>query len=187
MWAIAVAAKRPLARLLNRRLGLRFGQVWLAASQGALSAGLELSAAGLYLWRLRSPNLLTVLGFGVGAGCAEVFYVIGMGFVAVSNPESVAAWARTARDSLCVRYQVPLERFVALLGHAGSRGLVYLGLRSPSYLVTAFVLFSATDGLATYGHLRHWQWSDASVCRRTHGFFAVVSTIELIVFLLGFR
>ena len=133
-----------------------------------------------------------MLAFGIGAGCSEVIYVLVSGITAKRDPEREAAWARGAAVSLCVRYQVPIERLFALVGHVGSRGVVYAGLHAkfPECVLLLFLavfLFTAVDGVAYYGHLRGWNWSEPSVCRRTHGFFAFISVIEFGTFLAVFR
>ncbi len=189
-WGIAVALKQTLARWLNHALGRKAGQIVCAASQGLLSALLELGVAALYLRRLGSADLFTVLAFGAGAGSAEVVYVLVTGALAEPDTQKEAAWARHAWNSFCVRYQVPIERLFGVIGHIGSRGLVYLGLLASAaeavlWLSVALLLFTAVDGVATYGHLRDWDWSQPATCRRAHGFFAVISILELLLFLGG--
>jgi hypothetical protein len=190
-WGIAVAIKRTLARWLNRALDQKAGQIFHAASQGLLSSLLELGAAALYLWRLDSADLFTVLAFGAGAGSAEVVYVLAAGSLAKPDPQKEVAWARNAWNSFCVRYQVPIERLFAVIGHIGSRGLVYVGLHGSAaeailWLSVALLFFTAVDGVATYGHVRNWDWSEPATCRRAHGFFAVISISELLLFLGAF-
>ena len=189
-WGIAVALKRPLAVQLKKLLS-NYRRIYIAAAQGLLSAVLELGCAALYLWRMKDADIDSVLAFGAGAGAAEVLYVLVVGSFAKRNPEREAAWAETARESLCVRYQVPIERFFALIGHVGSRGLVYVGLHSgmPAgsiLLLAALVFFTVIDGVATYGHLSGWDWFDPVRCRYVHGFFAAMSLLELALFLIVF-
>jgi len=193
-WALAIAAKHPLALLLNRMLGQSNRPVLLAGLQGLLSAVLELTAAGAYLHYVPEAftGLNRILAFGSAAGSAEVVYVLAAGVRGGSDPAKVAEWHRWAVNSVCVRYQVPLERFFALVGHTGARGMVYLGLHLPgmtgvSFCVAVLTTFSAVDGVAYYGHLRNWNWLNAAVCRRVHPFFSMVSVLELVVFLIGFQ
>jgi hypothetical protein len=190
-WGIAVALKKPLAVQLNKWLK-NSSRTYVSASQGLLSAVLELGCAALYLWRMKGADIYSVLGFGVGAGAAEVVYVLVVGSLAKRDQEREAAWAAAARESLCVRYQVPIERFFATIGHVGSRGLVYVGLHVaiPGGLILllgALVFFTVVDGVATYGHLCRWDWSNPVICRSVHGFFATVSLLEFTVFLIGFQ
>src|SRR6266508_2004481 len=186
-WAAAVLVKWPLGRAVNLLAG-RVGGAYVAAAQGALSAALELTAAGIVLRSWRGAALADVVAFGAGAGSAEVVYVLILGAVTKRDPEVLAAWARAAAHSLCVRYATPIERFFALLGHVGSRGLVYVGLHGrPSLLVVAFALFTAVDAVATYSHLQGWDWNDAATCRRGHGLFAAIAIVETALFALAFR
>ena len=190
-WGIAVALKRPLAVQLKKLLG-NCRRMYIAASQGLLSAVLELGCAALYLWRMKDADINSVLAFGVGAGAAEILYVVVVGSLAKRDPAREAAWAGAARKSLCVRYQVPIERCFALIGHVGSRGLVYVGLHvgmpgGSILLLAALVFFTLIDGVATYGHLSGWDWFDPAQCRYVHGFFATVSLLELVLFLIVFE
>lgn len=190
-WGSAVAVKRPLAAQLNRWLK-NSGRISLSTWQGLLSAILELGCAALYLWRVKGADIHAVLGFGVGAGAAEVVYVLVIAVLSKRDPAVEAAWATAARESLCVRYQVTIERFFALIGHVGSRGLVYVALQlampgGAMLLLAAVVCFALVDGVATYGHLCGWNWFDPRRCRTVHLFFATVSLVELTLFLIVFQ
>jgi len=193
LWAISILLKHPLAVALSHIPGVREAHPRRAILQGLLSAAVELSVAAVYLHAWKGASLAEVLAFGGGAGSAEALYVLGRGILQRSrDPQREAAWARAAAVSLCVRYTVPLERFFALVGHAGSRGLVYVGLHASRPLgivswVVALALFSAVDAVATYGHLRGWDWNDPARCRRAHLFFSSSSVIEMATFCLVFR
>jgi hypothetical protein len=185
-WALAVLVKRFLASCLNR-LRPNTSDSGLALLQGGLSAGLELGAAGLFLARSPHWTIGEVLAFASAAGSAEAVYVLILGATTKRDPAKEAAWARGGRQSICVRYQVPLERFSALIGHTGSRGLVYLGLRDATrfgflLIVIAVALFTAVDSVAYFGHLRRWDWLEPRTCRKVHGFFFAVSGAELVFF-----
>lgn len=191
LWLIAVCIKRWLNPALSRRLVSR-AILTRASSQGLLSAVLELGAAACYFAFSPDLSLVNVVAFGAGAGSAEAAYVLGLGFFG-PQPTTAAldAWAQGAATSLCVRYMVPIERFFALVGHTGSRGLVYLALYSPAptaglLLSVAVLLFALIDGVAVYGHLQNWDWFDPVICRRAHLFFSSLSTIEALLFVLMF-
>lgn len=192
LWLIAVAIKRWLNPLVSRRATGR-STVTRASLQGLLSAVLELGMAVPYMASVANLSLANVTVFGVGAGGAEAAYVLGLSlFGPQPTPAALNAWARGAEMSFCVRYMVPIERFFALIGHAGSRGLVYLALYSSppvaAVLVTfAISAFALIDGVAVYGHLRNWDWFDPLTCRRAHLFFSSLSTIEAVLFVLAFR
>jgi hypothetical protein len=193
IWAVSVAAKRPLVWLLYGALARPESRAVKAGLHGLLSAAVELGAAALYLGFWTQASLIEIVGFGVGAGSAEVVYILALAiFGPQPDPEEVARWARGAAVSLCVRYTVPIERLFALIGHTGSRGLIYFGLHSSPavgaiWLGIALLLFAATDGVAARGHGQGWKWNDPPVCRRVHSFFASVSLAEVAIFLLAFR
>jgi hypothetical protein len=159
---------------------------------GIISAISELSVVALYFttWPLLSVGQVAV---GVGAGSAEAAYLLGLGvFGPRPPPDQIAAWARGAESSLCVRYRVPIERLFALIGHIGARGLVYIGLHTSlvggvTWISVALLLFTAIDGVAVYGHLQQWKWEDPPVCRRAHLYFASVSLVEALLYIICVR
>jgi hypothetical protein len=165
----------------------------LAALQGVISAATELGAAAAYLAVFPPVTLAGIVAFGVGAGCAEVAYVLLLGIFGPEVDEAeLRAWVRGATVSWCVRYAVPIERLFALIGHTGARGLVYVALLQASPLGVlwgscAVLLFAMIDGVAVYGHIKKWQWHDPAICRRAHSFFAAISIVESVLFLVGFR
>ena len=192
IWAVAFVLKRPAARWLNLIFSHRDAYFSWALSQGLLSALLELGTAAAYLQGLKNASLSSVFAFGLGAGSAEVIYVLGLGSFTKADPDALATWTQAAAHSLCVRYQVPIERTFALIGHVGSRGILYVGLHRsfPAQgllLIGAVALFALVDGVAYYGHLRGWNWSDPSLCAKSQGFFAFLSVVELAIFLIFFR
>jgi hypothetical protein len=193
VWAASVAIKHWLARLLSRLVSAMPVES-VAALQGTLSAACELGAAAFYFARLPFSSWSNLIAFGLGAGCAEVLYVLILGAMEglrKPSPDREAAWMAGAEQSLCVRYSVPLERFFALLGHTASRALVYLGVSSPFGgavpLVLAIVLFAAVDSVSYYGLKAEWNWNCPHLCRRFYGFVGLVTFFETIAFLLLFR
>jgi hypothetical protein len=196
VWFVSVMAKSRTVRLLRASWLPQPGSVrGTAVLQGLVSALLELGFATAYLATLAAFDIqldfVDILGFGVGAGSAEAGYVLWLGvFGPKPKQEELAAWVRGARSSWCVRYSVPVERLFALIGHAGSRGLIGLALFGAAPLawlwaVLAIVLFALVDGVAVYGHQRQWQWHDPPVCRRAQSFFALVSVVEIALFTFG--
>jgi hypothetical protein len=190
IWFASVCVKRLVLSLPLRRE--RLSRVTAATLHGALSAGVELGAAAIYLATFAPASMIEVIAFGAGAGSAEAAYVLLIGVLgARPDPAEIAAWARGAAVSWCVRYTVPIERSFALIGHIGARGLVYVALQSSSpigalWLLPAVLLFTAIDGVAVYGHLGKWNWHDPSLCRRAHALFALLSVCEAILFLIAF-
>jgi hypothetical protein len=194
IWAASVLAKRALVRG-GRRLvpGWPGTATTAAVLQGGVSAVTELAPAAAYLTTLRSASLSEVLAFGIGAGAAEAAYVLALGIWKPQvDPDELLAWIEGAGVSWCVRYSVPIERLFALIGHVGARGLLYVALMHSGpfgvlWALAAITLFAAIDGVAVYGHLQRWQWSDPRVCRRAHSYFAALSVTELILLLFAFQ
>ena len=76
------------------------------------------------------------------------------------------------------------ERFGALLGHIGSRGLVWLSISGPFYpFVLAIIGFTAVDGVATYGVYKKWDWLKPKIWKRFYGFVTLVGVVEVNLFL----
>jgi hypothetical protein len=192
IWAASVAVKRLVGRPLDRQLRKRNARSEIAAGfHGALSAVCELGLAAIFLRTWDDARLVDVLAFGAGAGCTEAFYVLCLAFTATKNRTDELAWIKGAKESLWVRYTVPLERLLAAIGHSGSRGLVWLGLQLSGYQGAIFVAlamttFTMVDGVAAYGLQKKWDWSDPTICRRTHLFFGGVSMAEMSIFLLAY-
>lgn len=192
IWAASVAVKRLAGRPLDRQLRKRNTRSEIAAGfHGALSAVCELGLAAIFLRTWDDARFVDVLAFGAGAGCTEAFYVLCLAFTATKNRTDELAWIKGAKESLWVRYTVPLERLLAAIGHSGSRGLVWLGLHLSGYQGAIFVAlamatFTMVDGVAAYGLQKKWDWSDPTICRRTHLFFGGVSMAEMSIFLLAY-
>lgn len=196
LWSLSIVIKRPLLAALQsaiQRLAQAFRFPSLTAGiHGFLSAAAELIVAALYLWGWQSASLADVTGFGIGAGSIEAAYILSLTLVGQGpSPAQLEAWIAGARLSLCVRYMVPIERLSALLGHVGSRGLVYCGLNASwplagLWLALAFSIFTLIDGFAVLGHIRGWNWCEPRLCRRSQSFFAVTSGAEVLLFLLAF-
>jgi len=191
IWAVSVAVKRLAGVPLDRQLRKRNTRSEIAAGfHGAFSAICELGLAAIFLRTWNDSRFVDVLAFGAGAGCTEALYVLCLAFTAAKNRTDELAWINGATQSLWVRYTVPLERLLAAIGHTGSRGLVWLGLQLSGYqgvilVALAMTTFTMVDGVAAYGLQKKWNWSDPTICRRTHLFFGSVSVAELSIFLLA--
>ena len=191
VWAVSVAVKHPLAYALSRMVAARISAGGTAAAQGFLSGVCELSAAALYFIFRPELSWTDAIAFGLGAGCAEIIYILVLGImegIRGRDPDADTAWLAAAECSLCVRYSVPLERFLALIGHTASRGLVYIGVSTPysgsGLLFFALLLFAAVDGVSYYGLKANWNWNSPGLCRRFYYFVGGVSLLEATVFLL---
>jgi hypothetical protein len=190
LWLASVIAKRALFLSLNRKASAQSLAI-SASLQGVFSAVMELGVAALYLAFRQYPSSGNIIAFGVGAGCTEAAYVLGLGLFGPRPSRAVLdAWVSGAEVSICVRYMVPIERLFALFGHTGSRGLIYVGLHSSpplalGLIAAAGLLFALIDGVAVYGHRRNCNWFDPVLCRRVHLFFSSASLTECILFALA--
>lgn len=194
IWAATVVAKGLLASILARAV-----RKWLpihvsAVLEGLLSALVELGGAALYFQSRPRGRLTDGFAFGVGAGCTEALFVLLWAVTGVGggDADKQATWAARAAVSLCVRYALPIERFSALLGHAGSRGLVYLSVSVPPFqgvplFILALLLFAVVDGVASYGLTAGWDWLDPRVCSRFYGAVSGIGLLEVVLFLLFSR
>lgn len=170
-WAIAFAIKMPIGKVLNWLFMGNEGRRILAALEGVVSALAELGIAAIY-FKVYLPHmtLFDVIAVGVGAYTIEVIYLLVVGILReLRQPDQIAKleWSLGARQSLCIRYMIFIERFTALLGHVGSRGLIYLAVAETNLVLALIplVTFSFVDGLAVYGHLSHWNWFAPLICR----------------------
>ncbi|MGH9363083.1 MAG: hypothetical protein ACRD2T_14325 [Thermoanaerobaculia bacterium] len=76
-----------------------------------------------------------------------------------------------------------VERGLALIGHTGSRGLIWLGTTgAPWCAAVALATFTLVDGVAAYGWLRKWDWLEIRTWRRSYGLCAAVGILELLLF-----
>lgn len=183
-WGIGVGVK-IVASVLAGILTQKRSPVVQSAAQGMVSAASELGIVWVLLeWAARSVSNADILAFAVGAGSFECLLVVGAALLSRPTPEAKAQWEQRAHESWIVRYQFVLERFIAWGGHLGSRSLVALGWSTGAWglALAAFFTFSLTDGLATYGHLREWDWADAAVLRRYLPIAGLLVGIELGLF-----
>ena len=170
-WVLAVALKVPIAGLIELLLpSSRHPATLVSAFSGLNSAASELGVTTLayLLWRF-PENLAEAAAVGLGAGTIEVVIVAGTG---------VAQLRRGTAGGL--GWIAVLERLLAVLGHVGSRALIWVSLAGGELLlaVAAIGLFAAVDGTADYGLRRKWDWSDRRTLRRYYGFVAGVTALE---------
>lgn len=187
-WVAALSMKTLASGFINRLSKSRDLKKTLSILQGLLSSFTELGIPAIcFIPFFQSIPLVDVVAFGVGASSIEALFTFFSGIVSeICKPDhsAQAVWVSRARQSLCVQYMIFLERFGALLGHVGSRGLVYLGLanQAPCLIVIAFITFSLTDGVAAYGIFNQWDWFNPRVCRSFHLFLLGVSFFEIGLF-----
>jgi len=136
----------------------------MAGVAGVWSGLTELSASLLVLLWMQPAAPSQVVAFGLGAGLLEVLIIL---ITPHPQPEStsdcepdvVEAWASFA-----------LERTYATLFHVATRGLLWIGAVHADIfpILLALAGFVLMDGLAHYGEIRRWDWTDRRVLRRFH-------------------
>jgi len=188
-WSVALCLKVPLILIAERIL--KTDDKLLSLANGMLSALSELGiAACCFIIINRDLPLADIIGFGIGASSIEILFTLLMGAVEErlqSNPAKTEAWSAGAQKSLCVRYMTLIERVIALLGHVGSRGLIYLSIAHfcPGLAAIAFLSFSVTDGAANYGGIKKWNWFDPGICRSFYSVLLLIGLIEISIFIAG--
>jgi hypothetical protein len=81
------------------------------------------------------------------------------------------------------RHTFLVERTAALIGHVGSRGLVWLSVHGPLWPGAAALLaFASVDGLAAYGVRREWDWLSPRVWWRFYPVVFGMGVLELLAF-----
>lgn len=179
-WGISVALKILLAKLLHRGLGDATSLKVRGTAHGTLSAACELGCAAVcFLWLLADGNAWNAASFGAGAGWIEIVALLAAYILSDNN--------RTLAEELPwhVRWTFLVERAGAVLGHVGSRGLVWLAIqRSPWFAVPAVAGFAIVDGLAVYGTIRKWDWLEWRTWSWFYGVVMSVSLVELSLFIM---
>jgi hypothetical protein len=184
-WFLGVALKIPLSALAFAALA-RFGDKLRNACLGIVSGACELGVAAAILVYAADgpPAMVDLLLFGLAAGATELLVLAGAAFLAAPDEEAVSRWEGAAQRSLWVRHTFFIERMIALVAHTGSRGLAGLVVVDGAMWagLVAMLGFAVTDGVASYGQARGWDWSDPVICRRAFTLFAVIAAVEMAVF-----
>jgi hypothetical protein len=194
VWGLSVEIKFLLADLWEIAAGERLPHAMRAAVHGLLSAACELGAAAAALkWVLPMGTAWHATAFGVGAGQVESCVLFSVGFWQAASTAPAQTDVPGASSSAVVPWHVRgtfvVERASALLGHVGSRGLVWLGLHAmPWTFALALATFALVDGVATHGSFRRWNWLAFPTWWRFYAFTLAVGLVELAVFAsLAFR
>jgi uncharacterized membrane protein YhfC len=173
LWTIAVAIKLAIAIATNAAM-ISFLQTRLPhgayVTIGSLYVGLQSSICeigltwlAVLIWRQFGKDAERAVGIGVGAGAFEAF-LLGMGVLAaVLVSLSDLPKADLIRQQMTqstgltplVWLVAPVERIIAVLGHASTRALVLLGTtyRKPLMVVSGFLIFTFADTVAGGAHL----------------------------------
>jgi hypothetical protein len=168
LWALAVVLKLGCALSVNQKvvvfLASMHSQLLLLAG-GGLFLGLEssffeigLTIAAVWKWRQLGRDAPRAIGIGVGAGAVEALLMglVTLVLAAISlsgTPEGMemAEQTRNLREATPLFWLLPpVERLLALLGHAASRSLVLLGVahRRPAMVFWGWLMFALVDGVA---------------------------------------
>jgi hypothetical protein len=179
-WAAALALKIPLSGIASTGLA-RFPASLQGITLGAISAATELGIAWLALesTHIMPASIFDFMALAVGAGSTEALGVLVWTVFQPADAAAPAAWRAQAERAWHVRHQFAIERTLAWLGQFGSRMLLcatqFFGWWWP--LTVAMLTFSATDGLAAYGHARGWDWSAP---RALGGYFVAATLLVAI-------
>jgi len=168
LWTIAVVLKLVCALLTNAAvLGFLKGVLphALFVVGGGLYVGVQSSLfemgftllAGL-LWRQLGKDSARAIAIGVGAGAFEAFL---LGFAMTAGITALlfgAPGTENVGEQLKAQEAVtpllwlagPVERIIAVLVHASTRGLILLGItfRKPLMVFWGFLIFTSLDGVA---------------------------------------
>jgi hypothetical protein len=166
--------------------------VWLATSQGFISALSELGAAALFfLLVIPKLSLPELIGFGAAAGMVEALVVPlmsigGINILSGTPVEKNAAvqWQEMGATPFAVMVFPIVERGLTLLLHTSSRALVYasmvLGNVVPALLAVS--VFATVDGVAYYALLEKWKVLSFAVAIRYYALVALGAGILTLVF-----
>lgn len=184
-WVVGVVAKVPVGGVVEVLLTRCRAPAWLlSGAAGVNSALAELGVTALAWWIWRMPGGVgEAVAVGIGAGAMELVAVVVTGLAAGEENANGAA-GRSERFS----WSSVLERLLALVGHAASRGLVWVavaghasGVVAAVTVVLAVALFAIVDGTADYGARKSWDWSDRRTLSRYYVLVAVVTVTEVVV------
>ena len=186
-WAISVGVKVVASGVLHAATDSRLPDGGLGALEGVVSAVCELGAAALVLALVLSEGTpLTVVAFGLGAGSLEGALL----YIAARESGSADQGDRPPTpdpEPLTGprRHTFVVERGAALLGHVGSRGLVWLSVHGPLWPAgLALLAFAAVDGVAAYGLRRNWDWMAPRIWWRFYTFALGTGLLEVLAFLV---
>jgi hypothetical protein len=183
--------KLPLYQVIVVRvLHPRLTNFWLGCSQGIVSATSELGSALLFfMFVVPDLTFVQLVGFGVAAGSVEAVVL-----PFLRNPFQGTPLERHADDILSHtngqqghQWLGVVERILASITHATTRGLVYIGLTTGNVLPSsiAFLTFAGLDGAGYYAHLEKWPFNQTKVVLKFYTYFfamAVIQTISFLVF-----
>jgi uncharacterized membrane protein YhfC len=168
LWVVAVALKWGCGLLINATV--------IGHLKDALRPPYSIAAAGLFIgaessafeigvtwvaarwWPKLGRDAGRAIAIGVGAGAVEALLLslpllagaLAL-LVGVEDAEDIRKTMQTTATTTPLFWLVlPVERLIALLGHASTRALVLLGVAQgkPLMVLGGFLLFASTDGIA---------------------------------------
>jgi len=166
LWIVAVIIKRVIGLSINAAVigWLKYHLPYasfVAASGvfiGVESCVCEIGATliAVSVWRQLGRDAGRAIAIGVGAGAFEAFLlgaiiIVSVAVAGLLGDEEEIREAVTQPTTPLLWLMLPLERVLALLGHASSRALVLLGLahQRPWMVFSGFAIFTVVDGIAS--------------------------------------
>jgi hypothetical protein len=173
LWTVAVVLKVICALLSNKPMlttlkelphpiYVALGGLFVGVQSSVFEMGLTLLA--VLIWRQLGRDAGRAITIGVGAGAFEAF-LLGIAPVATAallmlgllpDADKISAeLAKVAATTPLYWLAGPVERITAILCHASTRALVFLGVSKKKYALVfwGFVLFTLLDGLAGGVHV----------------------------------
>jgi len=196
-WGLSVFLKVILGILVHTVI-VRIRKASVASTiWGLWSAFCELFLAAFFLWKFEIWSPYEVVQFGLGAGVAELLITLVSIFSPAGKKNRVEA-EKLEGDEKEEKgggeeqpgnyWHTVYERFFALVGHIGSRFLIWLGIVQIEVLpvVLAIITFTAVDGLASYLKEISYDFENPKKLYKFLHFNAVISVLEIALCFLFF-
>jgi hypothetical protein len=159
-----------------------------AAIWGLWSSVSELLFAALFLWKFEIWSPSEVVLFGLGAGVAEML-VITLSILFESKIKRGEKEKKEDETEWQYGYwHTVYERFFAMVGHVGSRFLIWIGIVQAEILPVIFCVmtFTLVDGVAAYLQETGYDFENPKKLFRFLHFNAAISILEIILCLIFF-
>jgi len=187
LWIVAVIIKRVIGLSINAAVigwlkhhlpyasFVAASGVFIGVESSACEIGVTLIAVSV--WRRLGRDAGRAIAIGMGAGAFEAFLlgaiiIVSVAVAGLLGDEEEIREAVAQPTTPLLWLMLPLERLLALLGHASSRALVLLGLahKRPWMVFGGFAIFTVVDGIAgaaivfknTHADFSPW-WSELAI------------------------
>ncbi len=171
--------------------------LWLASSQGFISALSELGAAALFFWLVipEPLSLPELIAFGAAAGIIEALVIPLMviaGIVILGGTPVGQNTLEERHDLGATPFAIMvfpiLERGLTMALHISSRAVIYTSmiLGNLALASLAVSLFAMVDGTAYYALLKKWEILSFRVATRFYLLVALSAGILALVFSWAF-